>query len=189
MTDFGRSVEPSAQRGPRLPLVVLSCLLLCTGCSREDPPSTATSGEEPLQITRDFTTTESDSGQVRYAFHAEVARLYPGNVTRAEAIRVEFYDKGERVSVLTARRGVLEGGRITVIGDVVVVSDEGARLETDSLYWDPKKKKICSDVFVRITRERDATVLTGSGLSSDPDLVLVDIKDPEVSGPGDPGRR
>ena len=124
-----------------------------------------------------------DSGQVRYVMHAQVARVYSGDVTRAEAIRVEFYEQGKQVSVLTAREGVIQGERMTAIGDVVVVTTDGTRLETESLYWDHQLAKIRSEEVVRITRQGDPEVLTGRGLTSDPDLEFIDIAEPNVTGP------
>lgn len=153
------------------------------GCSHQDAPATAGSGETPTQILRDFRTTESDSGKVRYVMNAQVARVYSDDVTRAEAIRVEFYDQGKQVSVLTAREGVIQGQRMTAMGDVLVVTTDGTRLQTESLYWDHQLGKIRSEEFVRITRKGDPEVLTGRGLTSDPDLEFIDIAEPNVTGP------
>lgn len=159
--------------------------VLCIGCAREETTSTEASEQGPTQITRGFTTTESDSGQVRYVFQARVARAYEDDRTRADDIHVEFFDAGQRVSVLTAREGTLGGGRMTASGNVVVETESGARLETESLYWDREKKKICSEEFVRITRRDDPEVLTGVGLTTDPNLEIVDIGSPNLSGPVD----
>ena len=145
------------------------------GCSQDKPPGPARDHEEPLQITHDFTTTESDSGLVRYVFRARVARFYAGDITRAEDIQVDFYDHGQKASVLTAKEGFLDAdGRLRAQEHVVVVSQEGYVLETEKLYWDRTKRKIRSDEFVRITKGHD--VLTGYGLTTDPNLALVNIE-------------
>ncbi len=169
--------------------MALAALLPWMGCAREDLSGESSSNAAPTQITRNFTTTESDSGRVRYVFHARVARDYDGGKTRAEDIRVEFFDGGQRVSVLTAREGLLGDGRMTATGNVVVETTSGARLETESLYWDRENKKIRSEEFVRITRRGDPEVLTGQGLTTDPDLELVDIENSNLSGPVGAGRR
>lgn len=127
-----------------------------------------------MQITRNFTTTETDSGQTRFVFRAQVARIYAGNVTRAENIQVDFYDRGKQVSVLTARQGFLDAdGRMTAKGDAKVVANEGAILQTETLYWDRDRQKIRSEEFVRVTKGRD--VLTGYGLTAGPNLDLIEI--------------
>ncbi len=163
--------------------------LLVAGCGRDDNPGSVDTEDGATEITRNFTTTASDSGEVRYVFHARVARGYPDEKTRAENIRVEFYEAGKVVSVLTARQGTLGGGRLTATGNVVVETVEGARLETESLFWDREIKKIRSEEVVRITRRGDPEVLTGRGLTTDPNLDLVDIGSPNLTGPVDAERR
>jgi LPS export ABC transporter protein LptC len=156
-------------------LGVLLCVAWALGCTREEPQTTQSAIESPRRIIRDFVTTETDSDQTRYVFHATVARVYQDNVTRADTIHVEFYERGKRVSVLTAREGVLQSGRLTARGDVVVTAENGSKLVTESLYWDNDIEKIRSDDFVRITRPGESEVLQGYGLTSDPNLDLVEI--------------
>jgi len=60
-------------------------------------------------------------------------------------------------------------------GHVLVVSKDGAKLETNLLRWDNARQKIMSDDSVRITRGK--TVMTGIGLESDPSLEHVVIKE------------
>ena len=163
--------------------------ICCGACGRDDDLGAVGAGDGASQITRNFTTTASDSGQVRYVFHARVARAYDDDKTRAETIRVEFYDEGRVVSVLTAREGILEEGRLTAKGSVVVETTDGARLATETLYWDRENRKIRSEDFVRITRRDDPEVLTGKGITTDPSLDLVDIGSPNLTGPVDAGQR
>ena len=103
---------------------------------------------------RDFSTTESDSGQVRYVFKAAVARIYAHDVTRAEDVQVDFYDRGQKVSVLTAKRGYLDdSGRMTAEGSARVVTTEGAVLEADKIYWDVDKQKTRRQFGARIVED------------------------------------
>ncbi|UCE01670.1 MAG: LPS export ABC transporter periplasmic protein LptC [Candidatus Latescibacterota bacterium] len=166
--------------------VALLTLVAMVACERQEVPSTVDRSEVPVRITRGFTTTESDSGRVRFILKAAIARVYADDVTHAETIEVEFYEDGERASVLTADRGLLESGRVTATGNVVVETVQGTRLETESLYWDRSEEKIRSDEFVRITRKGDPQVLTGRGMSSPPNLEFIDIDDYKVEGPMDP---
>ena len=129
---------------------------------------------------RDFSTTESDSGQVRYVFKAAVARIYAHDVTRAEDVQVDFYDRGQKVSVLTAKRGYLDdSGRMTAEGSARVVTTEGAVLEADKIYWDVDKQKIRSDDAVKVTKRGE--VLRGIGMSADQHLDLIQFER-EVEG-------
>lgn len=151
------------------------CVCVALACAREEPQTTQSASESPRRIITDFTTTESDSGGVRFVFHAAVARVYQDDVTRADDIRVDFYERGEKVSVLTAREGVIENGRLTARGDVVVRAESGSQLLTESLFWDENLDKIRSEDFVSITRPGESEVLQGYGLTSDPNLDLVEI--------------
>jgi LPS export ABC transporter protein LptC len=160
--------------------LVAACLFCLAGCSREQPPGPARNDEEPQQITRGFTTTETDSGVVRYVVRARVARFYSGDITRAEDVQVDFYDRGQKVSVLRAREGTIDGdGRLRADGNVVVTSTEGGVLETDTLYWDRKRQKIRTDGPFKITDKGD--VLTGVGLTTGPNLDLIEV-DKNVQG-------
>jgi LPS export ABC transporter protein LptC len=167
-----RSGGKSRLRGAMLPVAVT---LLVAACSREQPPGPARPGEQPLQITRNFTTTESDSGVVRYVVRARIARFYAGDVTRAEDVQVDFYDRGQKVSVLRSKAGFLDAdGRLRAKGDVVVRAVEGGVLETDELYWDRKEGKIRTDGPFKITEKGD--VLTGIGLTTTPNLDLIETE-------------
>jgi lipopolysaccharide export system protein LptC len=155
-------------------------VFLVTSCTQDQPPGPAGSNDEPLQITRNFTTTESDSGVVRYVVRARIARMYADDVTRAEDVEVDFYDEGRKVSVLHSREGFLDAdGRLRARGDVVVTAVEGGVLETQELYWDRQAGKIRTDDAFKITEKGD--VLTGVGLTSTPNLDLIEI-DREVIG-------
>lgn len=157
-------------------------LLLVVSCTQDQPPGPASSDDEPLQITRNFITTESDSGVVRYVVRARVARIYADDVTRAEDVEVDFYEEGRKVSVLHSREGFLDAdGRLRARGDVVVTAVEGGVLETQELYWDREAGKIRADDAFKITEKGDEYVLRGIGLTTTPNLDLVEI-DREVTG-------
>jgi LPS export ABC transporter protein LptC len=146
-------------------------------CTKDQPPGPARNSEEPLQITRDFETVESDSAVVRYVVRAKIARVYAGNITRAEDVQVDFFDKGKKVSVLRSREGFLDAtGRMRAKGDVVVTATEGGVLETDELWWDRKLGKIRTDGPFKITEKGD--VLEGVGLTTTPNLDLIETENP-----------
>jgi len=152
------------------------------GCTVEDSTQVdPQSGETPVQITRDFTTTQSDSGRRVFVFHAEVARVFEDDLTRAEKVHVDFYRDGRRVSVLTSDEGVLRpGGRMTAIGNVVVVAlEDSSVLRTDRLYWDRVDRKIRTDVPFVLT-EKNGDQLKGQSLVTDPDLELLEVVDPDI---------
>ena len=87
-----------------------------------------------------------------------------------------FFQAGAHFSVLTADSGLanLTSKDIHTWGNVVVVTDDGRRLETEDLYFNNETQLIHNEVFNRFTRDGD--VLTGMGLEATPDLEYIEIK-------------
>lgn len=166
-------------------VVATLSLAVLLGCAVEDATQVdSPSGEAPVQITRGFTTTQSDSGRRVFVFHADVARVYDDDVTRAEVVHVDFYRDGRKISVLTSDEGVLrKGGRLTAMGNVVVVAlEDSSVLRTERLYWDRVEKKIRTDVPFVLT-EKNGDRMRGQSLVTDPDLELLEVVDPDIELP------
>jgi LPS export ABC transporter protein LptC len=88
-----------------------------------------------------------------------------------QEVQVDFYDEhGTHQSVLTARTGTVDRqtGNMTVRGEVVVVTDDGVRLETEELRWLDDRRRIVTELPVRIVRETGE--VRGVGLDTDPEL-------------------
>lgn len=94
---------------------------------------------------------------------------------------------GEKVTVnLKSDEGVFDrsSNNIKLKKNVVIVTDEGTRLTTDTLSWDAKQELISTADYVFI--ERKDMDIEGTGASTQPDLkmaklnkdIKVDIKDP-----------
>jgi hypothetical protein len=58
-------------------------------------------------------------------------------------------------------------------GNVVVISEDGRRLETPQLRYDPGRNEISGDSAFVLTRPED--ILTGIGFVTDPDLTRIRI--------------
>lgn len=100
--------------------------------------------------------------------------------TAAAKIKVDFYnDLGIYQSTLTARRGLVRQKQesFSVWGDVVVKNDS-ASIESQSLFWDSKRNLITTDDFVRFQKRSD--IVSGYGLEADSRLenvrILRDVK-------------
>lgn len=97
-----------------------------------------------------------------------------------ENLQVDFYNEmGEHTSVLTS-----DGGKIfdlkqdmVAYGNVVVVSDSGLTLFTDTLKWNNKEQKIYSEIPVKIISQ-DQDTLYGNSFISDPNLINYEIVNP-----------
>ncbi|UCD63896.1 MAG: LPS export ABC transporter periplasmic protein LptC [Candidatus Zixiibacteriota bacterium] len=86
----------------------------------------------------------------------------------AYKLDIDIYDSTGLVSTeVTGDSGIIreDRGLLNIYGNVVVVTDDSTRLETEYLWWDSNTDRIKTDAFVRITRGDD--VITGWGLDAD----------------------
>ncbi len=131
----------------------------------------------PDQEFSDFSTVESDSGLVKWKLRAPVARVYNSKkLLVTDDPVIDFYDEdGKIASTLTAKKGEFnqQTHDLTALGNVVVTTSEGYKLETESLVWLQELGEIHSEDFVKVTKGSD--VLTGYGLKTDPSLKNVEI--------------
>jgi LPS export ABC transporter protein LptC len=151
----------------------LAAVLMAFGCqSRTASPPRGADVRLPDQEARDFTLTESSEGKKNWTLWASYAAMYNDqSLVDAKTVRIEFFDKeGKRFSTLVAKTGRVHQrtNDLEARGDVVVTTESGIRMETDSLRWQNTAGKIVSDGFVKVTRQHD--VVTGYGFESDPSL-------------------
>jgi LPS export ABC transporter protein LptC len=95
-------------------------------------------------------------------------------------VKVTFFDEFRQPSsTLQAGYAIrYEETQLTIIREnVVVVNEEGEQLNTEELIWDPIKKIIHSDQFVRI-RTADE-ILFGTGFEADQEFSRYKILNPE----------
>jgi len=158
------------------------CLLLISGCGQKaQPPSgtTVPQGIIPDQIIEGFSLVETENGKKQWTLTSQKASNYEKQKTvNMEGVKIDFFRANEELySTLTSDRGMVNTTTNDLVaqGRVLVVSKDGARLETNQLRWDNARQKIVSDDSVRITRGK--TVMTGIGLESDPSLEHVVIKE------------
>jgi len=166
-----------SRSGSRIAFLILSgAILVCVtalGCSsRPDSPPSGAEVRLPDQEARDFTLTESLEGKKNWTLWASYAAMYNAqSLVDAKTVRIEFFDKeGKKFSTLVAKTGRVHQrtNDLEARGDVVVTTETGIRMETDSLRWQNAAGKIVSDGFVKVTRQHD--VVTGYGFESDPSL-------------------
>ena len=97
-----------------------------------------------------------------------------------DSLKVDFFDaEGNHTSVLTSQGGKILDDRqdMTAYGNVIVVSDSGLTLFTDTLMWNNKEQKIYSVIPVTFISD-DGDTLYGDSFKSDPDLVNYEIENP-----------
>lgn len=168
--------RPTAPRETalRFGLLLALCAAACSGPG-SDPQQEA----EPAggQSFRNLELRETTEGRLEWILRADRAwRGESKGPTRLLGLNVRFYQgSGEIRSVLTSDSGRVDPdqGRLLALGNVIVVTTTGNRLETEELAWDRRNAKVSSPVAVRLIRGED--VLTGIGFTSDPNLDRFEI--------------
>ena len=137
-------------------------------------PSIADTADQVMYGTQFHLT---DKGLSRAELMADTAYFFEDN-TRVELRKVEttFYTtSGARDAYLTANQGTYRtrAGIMIARGDVVVITEEGRRLETPELRYDQTMNEIASDSAFVITEPGRS--LEGIGFRSDPNMQNVQI--------------
>lgn len=152
--------------------------LLCfavLGCDEKLKPSVVPLPDTdiPSQESWNSTITFSDSARVKAILWAgHIAQFSEHRYTvLSDSIRVDFFDADQNhTSLLTARRGRVNDATqdFVAYGNVVVISDSGTTLKTDSLFWTNATRKIHTQAFVDIVSPTEH--IMGHGMESDQNL-------------------
>jgi LPS export ABC transporter protein LptC len=155
-------------------LLTIACLLVF-GCEERIKPSVVPlpTTEVPSQESWNSTITFSDSARIK-------AVLWSGHISRftlqrftilADSVRVDFFDaEQQHTSLLTAKRGRVNDATqdFAAYDNVVVISDSGTTLKTDSLFWNNSTRRIYTQAFVDIVSPTEH--IMGTGMESDQNL-------------------
>lgn len=154
---------------------LVAILLLFLGCEEKVRPSVVplVQSEIPAQESWRSTIRFTDSSRTKAILWAgHIAVFADQKVTLlSDSIHVDFFsEEQEHTSVLTARRGKVHDQTedFEAHENVVVVSDSGTTLRTDSLYWDNAGRKIRTEAFVDIVSPTEH--IMGHGMVSDQNL-------------------
>jgi LPS export ABC transporter protein LptC len=158
--------------------ILVLVLLAGFNCSKDESNAPALAQDVPDQIIENSTIIFSDEGVKSAAIFAQYVAVYEKlDLKKAKKLHVDFYGRdGSQTSVLRADSGVIQEGKqkVEALGNVVVTTQEGVKLQTQSLRWNPQDAKIVTDDFVTITKGRD--LITGYGLEADQELKHFVIK-------------
>lgn len=158
-----------------------------SGCREETNGNPATQPETeeaksaadllPIQQFFDYRLVETNAGVRNWVLDSDLMNKYSGQRdVELITVHIDFYKGGAQFSTLTADSGLanLQTNNIFTWGNVVVVTEDGRKLETEELYFDNETELIYNDVFDRFTRDGD--VIEGIGLEATPDLEYIEIK-------------
>ena len=163
-------------------LITIACLaVLLVSCAKQTSSSSdqtvADSLLKPDSEVFGADITLYDEGDRTAFIEADrIKRFEALDSTMAYTLEIDFLDTlGVVSSELVGDSGIIreKSQWFTVWGDVVVITSDGSRLETDSLVWNPVIQKIQTDAYVELTRDGD--LITGWGLEANQDLTRVTI--------------
>jgi LPS export ABC transporter protein LptC len=163
-------------------VVLFSLALLLWGCSQKTMSEADSSDAVDSVLVPDSEVIGAtiylyDRHEVTSEIRADLIRRFEAiDSTMGYVLDIDLYDSLGRISSnLVGDSGVIReaSNELEVFGQVVVVTEDGSRLETDYLRWDPKIGKIQSDAYVKFTRGED--IMTGWGMEADPDLGRLEI--------------
>jgi LPS export ABC transporter protein LptC len=158
--------------------ILVLVLLAGFNCSKDESNAPALAKDVPDQIIENSTIIFSEEGVKSATIFAQYVAVYEKlDLKKAKKLHVDFYGQdGSQTSVLLADSGVIQEGqqKVEALGNVVVTTQEGVKLQTQSLRWNPQDAKIVTDDFVTITKGQD--LVTGYGLEADQELKHFVIK-------------
>jgi len=154
-------------------------LLAGIGCVETDEVPQPVSDEViPDQEIYDYQLIESNDGIKEWILVSQrMERFADREDVELYTVTMDFYKNGEYFSTLTSRRGRanVRSKNLFAWGEVVVVTEDGRRLETEELHYKDAAERIHNDVYNRFSWEED--VMTGYGLEATPDLEYLEIKE------------
>jgi LPS export ABC transporter protein LptC len=132
------------------------------------------SGTLPHQESWNSTVTVSDSGIVKAVIKAGYIRVYeePRRTFLSDGVTVDFYDEGQKTSVLTSSEAKVNDATndLEAWGNVVVVSQsDGTVLRTERLFFDHRRQLIHTPEFVRIVSPNEK--IQGTGFEAEQNLA------------------
>ncbi|MGD9898230.1 MAG: LPS export ABC transporter periplasmic protein LptC [Calditrichaceae bacterium] len=154
-------------------ILILTILMISCSAERDEDNTAISTQEYPDQETWNTNLLITKDGmRIGYLKATHVKKYSARKMTYFEdGLQVDFYNSnGEHTSVLNSDGGWIHDVKqdMYAYGNVVVISDSGATLYTDTLQWDNKLQKIISNIPVKITTEDDT--LYGDSFISDPGL-------------------
>lgn len=138
----------------------------------------------PSLSSKDFHTTVTDSGYLKYDFETPELVQYDNvedpYIHFPSGLTFKMYGaQGEQMKSRVDCKNAFyykERNLWELNNNVEAITEKGEKLNTEQLYWDTKEHRIYSDKFVQITT--DNQVITGEGFESDEKMSKYEIKRP-----------
>jgi len=142
--------------------------------SRPKPtsPEVFSQGENsPDAVIEKFHLVSTVQGQKRWSMDADIARFYQNQkIAYADVIYAQYFKKDKLISTLTGDKATIntETNATQAEGHVELIVENGSKLETDKLNWEPDTDLIKTDSRVHVYKGTDD--ITAVGLVADTQL-------------------
>lgn len=155
-------------------IIILLGLFGLAGCGKEQTASTDQAALPDSTLRPDSEVSGAriylyDRGRVTTEIVAEkIVKFEALDSTMAYTLDIDIYDStGVATANIVGDSGIIREatGNLSLYGNVVVITTDSFKLETEYLYWDSEVDSIKTDVFVRLTKGED--IITGWGLQAD----------------------
>ena len=150
-------------------LLMGATLCMSTGCKEKRELTEMPVYSGPLLTIRNVNTLMSDSAINR--IHLEAPLQYEfkeGNREFPEGLHMDFMElDGHTSSTVDAQQGYYYKDKNVwkVTGNVILEGlDEGERLTTEELWWDPEKREVFTEENIKVTIRQGNNVMVGTGL-------------------------
>jgi LPS export ABC transporter protein LptC len=165
-------------------------LAACSGSQAADPiASDEAQSQRADQVMYGVKQYISSEGIRRGLLNADTAFVFEDS-GRVDIRKVQlqlFNESGSQAASLTSRAGSLDTRSQGMIarGGVVLKTQDGKRIETEELHYDPNSHRVWSTVTTRMI-ENNGSPLTGDGFSADDHMRNIQITRPRgrIGGAG-----
>lgn len=135
-------------------------------------PETVSQGQNsPDAVIEKFHLISTVQGQKRWEFYADVARLYQNQKQAySDNIYAQYYKKDKLASTLTADHAIVntETDATEAEGHVELRVENGSKLETEKLSWNPDTDLVKTEGRVHVFKGKDD--ITAVGMTADTQL-------------------
>lgn len=167
----------------------LLLLLVLAGCKRPEARPVAGAGFEQLradQVITGFEQYVTEGGAKRAVMRGDTAYIFEDSgLVKVQHANLTMFDEQGRVSArLTSRSGDVRNETQAMVarGNVVLIAQDGRRIETEELFYDPQAHRVWS--HVQTVQRHQGGVLTGSGFDADDKFNNVRINNARSTGGG-----
>ena len=159
-------------------------LFLCLFFSCSNNPNLVRDFDEskelPVELLREVEILHTEKGKLKVKIFSNQIKRFNNQVPQiilSDKVKVIFYnDLTEVKSTLTAENASIDENQKIMIAkkNVVLISSDDKKLETEELIWDNNLDKIYSQKEVKITTKKN--IVLGKGFDSTPDFKKYSIE-------------